>query len=287
MSRLEAGNIGGIPVPHTDIETDQHDRFERYIGEIMHYFPGGNFKSQLPGVESITLSRPNEQGEIKSLSITLFCEPKHYALSLSREGLILGKLPKVLQEKFAKSELFEEILRIAEAISEDFFESVDPSLFRPDEQEGRFDGKVEHVEIDQDSERRSDYIDPRRLVLLRQIPGALFGIMTHEKGLNGRLDGRFVVVTATHTYIDNEMVGRALYILPIDPNLTTLQQNEDSSVWREAGSDARLRVIDGIENILNKRPGELRTMKAIQIIHPPASDPQWEKKFMDSLKESA
>ncbi len=175
-------------------EKGKQERAEKYnalIKERMRELPPGmNFYSQIPGVESITIIKPEKSG---TLNVVVFYQTKegrqkHETLSIGEKGELFGRIPADI--KASKEEILDEILNSIDKMGIDFWYAEPQKILNipdwpalPKEEEGK--------EL-----KRTIASDPRRVEFLRKQPDALFGFYGQEGflGYRGFVFRNFIVL---------------------------------------------------------------------------------------------
>lgn len=257
-------------------EVELRARFERVLKGKFGSFHSGNFKSELAGVNSVGIMRPDARGdeEVRNLAVTAFYEAegkkRHVTFSLLDDGTLSGSLPKGFPA--TKEQVLEEVLRITEQIDSDFFMEVDDEILAQDVGAPRGPGG-EPEEPDQ------GLTDSRRIELMLERP-VLFGVL-NRSGFRGDR----VFVEPANVWIENKKVGRALYRVPLDPPIDVNEKVFQLPRSQRVPLEDRRRIYsERIKPILGKTRSFLREeLLADQIIHPPITDPEWEPKFRKSI----
>jgi len=186
------------------------DSFDKVLDGNFNVFPAGNYQTNLPGLESISIIRGpenKETGDVGALNVIIFdVNHRSVTFSMTADGLLSGKLPK--DWMFSREDLYEEILHISGNVCMGFFENIADQLLPP----GYWD--------DREKKERgggggggwnNEALDPRRIEFIANQPGALFGFAGINSGFRGYYGFAFPEIIV----LENNKVGNALYIFDI------------------------------------------------------------------------
>ncbi len=234
----------------------------------MNTFAPGEFKSHIPGIQSLNFARPiPEKGKnVDYLVVEVLFDKKmpRTSLKITRDGKLEGELLPGLD----RDAVYEEILRIAETIGENFFEPVGDEILPADKRETQ-----ESATNGQGNERgkQEEIVDPKRIDFLRSQKNVLFGI----RGLETGFRGYFGFVLNNKVVLESPTVGNAAYVFPLEKPIMDASKTGIITDTKE-----RKKIIEEIWNpIARLTKRESLENGAFKVIHPPHNDAEWREKM--------
>ena len=215
---IKSGQISvGDAKPPQNVPEDEG--FLKLLEKKLQNFPSGNFKSLLPGVESLTVypfpvdAKDVPRSPKTALYIEVFWsqngreQAEHFSVS-GASGAVIGNVPKGLS--FSKEELRAELKRVLESVDVSFWLQKNlGAVPLPDAKEYAEQGAGE-------KERRwKPVVDSERLEILQGHPATLFGVVDKSKGLNGY----HFIVCRGGLIAESAITGNAAYIFKFDQPL--------------------------------------------------------------------
>lgn len=262
-------------------EKELAQRFEKVLKGKFDYFPAGNFKSTLEGIDSVSIVRPRpsqKTGKVEVLNVVVFYKlgkkETHETLTLGPDGTITGQLPRALGIK--NQDVLEDVLHTAETIDLDFFEFVSGEILpAPVREPGRTgSGGVGG------GEGEPTPTDPKRLAFMRNQPKVLFGITDTTRGFGGY----YGFVFPDRIILENEKLKNAVYIFGLENPVDVPRGRFRLPPAKRLRKDERARFIEGEwGKIAGLTKVEARERGATRIIHPGMEDEEWQKKMQAAI----
>ncbi|MDP2669143.1 MAG: hypothetical protein Q8P07_04895 [bacterium] len=237
--------------------------------------PNGQFPSQLPNIDSISIISVGEGGA-KEIQAILFYKDKfnkdaHCTVSIDRGGVFGGDYPEV---KIDKDTLKNEILGLIDKISAGFWKKTNIEIL-PEKDEGSEKGPA-----DGDGPESEPILpDPERFPFMENQPRSLFGFVNEIEGFNGYRGTVFPKAIV----LENERKGNAAFVVDL-PEVIGV----DEKVFEKLPA-SRFTKIES-EAILNKHwkpiaekaktKKELQALGAERIVH---TQKTWKEKLQAAI----
>jgi hypothetical protein len=204
-------------------ERDLKERFEACMKDKLDTIPAGNYKTQLPGVDSISITHPLPQYAKDLLNVTLIysLEPGKQRLKTARinnRGNISGDIPKELI--VSEDDIKREVIRIVETIDTTFWHATKLQIFPEQDEAAR---KLGETGVEAGQKEVKGLIDPERLPFIENQQHALFGFYNEEDGFKGYR----VTVFPTFIVVECELKGNAAFVVDLPEKLDI-----DPSTWQ-------------------------------------------------------
>lgn len=265
--------FGELP-PEIREQQELQIKFDSVLKGKFGMLIGGNFRSELAGIESVSIIPPElkeGQTEPESLNIVVWYKGKNevernVTMSLKNNGDFFGKLPPPLNKQITKEGLLREILQNYETIGLEQWVKVDFDIFPPgsrEETEGTGGPKKDSM---------PSVIDPKRIAFIEQQQGFLFGFANSEKG---GFDGYRAFVFRSFVFLEHPMTQNGAYFLEIP----VIDQNE---IPKDPQKIADWIKKQSWAEILRTGRMEARKKGASVRVH---SGESWEKRMQDEIKE--
>jgi hypothetical protein len=207
MANLRSfAELGGDFTGEKSVETKKI--FDRVLNGKFDQVSTGNFKSELPEIESITLLPFLNDKENPQIRAVIFYKDKNFlkksiTWSIFKDGIISGEMKDL---PVSREDMSLEIMRLIEKLNIDFWRKIDLDIL-PGSDES--DGGVDLPGVEGVS--GPNFIDPERLAFLEKQPRVIFGFVN---GLNGFKDYH-AAVFPKFILLDHPVVGNAAYILDL------------------------------------------------------------------------
>ncbi|MDP3985743.1 MAG: hypothetical protein Q8P82_03180 [bacterium] len=186
--------------------------FRRVLEGKFGQVSGINFKSELAGIESISVLppelRPN-QTEPDALNIVVFYPgtrgiERSATFTLTKTGELFGKTPRDFPVD--RTAIFAEVVRDFERLGLDFWIDVDVDILPP--------GEWPAIDESPPKEKASSVLDSRRLEFLRKHPAAYFGFKNPQQGGFQSYHG---VVFPNFLILEHPETNNAAYFVDFPP----------------------------------------------------------------------
>lgn len=288
MATFKSFEAMGAHIKEKEAEENQK-RFKEIFEDKFETFSGGNFKSVLPNVESISITKPlpSKDGKIDNLWITPLYKKadKSYLyhrtlFSLDRNGELrtVDKIPSELKS-ITKNQFYKEILDITEAINLNFFESVNDEILPSDDW---LKNKIKKQENIKEPIEKRESIDPNRIKLMNNHQKVLFGI----NGINSGFKGYFGWFFPTFLVLENENIGNAAYFFdfkePIQIDSNRFKLPPAQRVLKKERQEIIHKYWEPIANLTKY---EALEEGAVRIWHPRIDDKEWWSKMETELNQ--
>ncbi|MBU6414621.1 hypothetical protein KGQ34_00005, partial [Patescibacteria group bacterium] len=162
-------------------QTKREQAFKETLAGKFSELPGGNFVSALPGVESISVTRPVHERANHITADIFYRKPEtdklaHATFTLGEQGRLSGVIPKELGN-ITREQIIDEIVDMYRRINLNFWEYLpeEKDIVLSGHEDRGIDGK----------ERAPARVDLRRLEFLENQPDVLFGFLQKNVGFNG------------------------------------------------------------------------------------------------------
>jgi len=282
----EFGSFGELQSHFEEQEAREKEDLQNEIKEALegrlNTFPSGNFKTQIEGLESVSITRPDAKPgqEVTNLNIMPFWQngERHSTFSLNAKGELTGKIPPALEKLgITKEQISRDVLHTIKTIDLDFFTHVDEKILPPGEWE-----KGLEKEKPKGVEARPRVVDPKRLEFMRNQEDVLFGF----DGINSGFRGYYGFVFKNFLALENAKTGNATYFFKFSEPI-----NVDPSVYRLPPSKRipepqRAEILDKVwKPIAGQSKSKSLEAGAVSYWHPKVSDEEWEVKMSQKLAE--
>ena len=218
----------------------------------------GNFKLDLPGVESVSITPlQTKPGEKKTVYATVFFRSPNgkelnTTFSIFEDGVISGKMPKEINTD--RNELEKAIVETISRVNVEFWHQTDTEIL-PFQDEG---SAIDTSEQDQDGGRSVN--DPARLEFLQRQQQSLFGFVgkTGFDGYHGALFPTFIV-------LENPKTKNAAFIVDLSEKIQL-----DSNRARQLGKEEKDALIQQVWSPIAARAKTRRQLKELgakKIVH--------------------
>lgn len=185
-------------------EQSLKEKFNAVLAGRFDDVPNGNYLTELPGIDSITIFR----GE-NALSVVIYYDnhKRHETLSLFSDGVLSGRIPKKLD--IDNDQVLAEVIRIADSVDIGAWHHVDDDILPPgfwpkqEEKDGEA-GKEKQISMPR--------TDSERIKFLTGQEDFLFGF----DGRNSGFQGYYGYVFPWGIVLENDMVGNAAYFIDFD-----------------------------------------------------------------------
>lgn len=203
------------PLSSVDLKQERHDgeRLDKLVGKRYQKLVGGKWEANLPGVDYISIIKPEAGASLHVLPY--FTNPAgkefHADFSLTKNGLY-GAMPAALKKMGLTKEMIEKrVVEILDQVGpEEFWYDVPQNILSTKDWEEEW-GEME--EERGEGRRREETIeDPRRIELLRRQPDALFGFLG-DKGYRGFVFKNFIV-------LEHPLRKNAAFFINFDEEMT-------------------------------------------------------------------
>lgn len=264
-------------------------KFGKFLKDKFNKFPSDDFKSYVPGIDTIQLYRdnPDEKGDINALNIvviyTIDGEQHSKKLKLFNDGYLAGRMPE--NSKINTDELYDNILYIGETINSNFFETIKGRIQPPSD----IDSTKEGQRVIREQKEKFVSIDPRRIRFFMSQPDILFGLSSEIT-----FDDEYrVFIFPQFLVLESLKIGNAFYIynfetpIEVDPQRFKLPMNQRltpnerqriiNEKWKPI-DELTKKELSGFGLAKQKHPH--RTYKGEEI-----SEEEWEKKMQKILDE--
>ena len=241
-------------------EEELRDYFDRVLAGKFVQLGRGNFQTQLPGIDSISLiPATSKDGQRHALHILPYYKNRggkeaHVTLTLSESGQISGDaLPDQLQIKPADIE--REALRIIEQQHVEFWHQTDLPIIPYK------DLIIPEEESEEEGGESPRYVDPERLAFYARQKNAVFGAISRREGFDGYKLIFFRGEKRDFLVLDNDKAPNAAFILDLDPG-TQIQSSLEKT--------ARERLLRSIWEPIVNQAGTKRGLKqlgATKLVH--------------------
>lgn len=260
----------------SDKESDSN-RFNEALGGKFDSVQSGDFATELPGVESINIIKPQPgpDGKVNTFNVVVYYageKRRGTTLSFLSDGILAGSIPK--GAPFTKEDIRNEVLRITEQIDLNFFTQVDDDILPPDEID------IEPGIPTGEKQRSKKLTDPRRIEFFKNRPNALFGFSGKKSGLRGY----YGFVYPNRIICERDDVGNAIYEVPLRSPIVVSDDVLKRAPGERMNETERRKVLE--ENwapFAGRTKTELVKMGAHKIVHPKIDDVDWEEKLSKSL----
>ncbi len=278
--------------PRQETKEDSAKLFDEVLKDKFENVPSGTFKSDLLGVESITL-KPLKPGksEKKAFWATIAYRAKNgkeksKTLVVEESGAFLGEMPEEL--RLRRPEVIIEILRLLKGIHISFWHKTSHDIL-PLSDEGTAPERMGGADTDAPAE--SLPVDKERLAFLVDQPRALFGFENENNGFDGyvgtfflpRTKGRSLVVV-----LENERVGNAafVYTLPEDASIEVNEGIFALSADERVSEKLRKEITDKLWQPVADRAKTRRGIKALGAARVVHMGDDWKKRLQEAIDEA-
>lgn len=164
----------------------KQELFEKNLKGKFDRVSGGNFKLDLPGVESVSITPlPAKQGQKPAIYATIFYRTQggkeaSTTWTILEDGVISGQVPNALD--ISKERLEQAILETIGNVNVNFWHQTDLDILSMQDSQTE---TIEETETPLADSANRPVIDLKRLEFLQKQPQSLFGFVSRDQGFNG------------------------------------------------------------------------------------------------------